>query len=60
MIIKDNVLLPSEGMVLTDGNVYLKKVYLCNNNNAENYHEITKEEYAKILEEKEKEELEII
>ena len=55
MIKNDNILMPSDGMVLTDGNVYLKKVYLCRNDNEENYYEITREEYEEILKQIEKE-----
>lgn len=45
----------SEGMVLTDGEVYSKEVYLGCNDNPDNWHEITEEEYAAIEEEKLKE-----
>ena len=51
MIKNDNILMASEGMLLTDGVVYLKKIYLGENDSADNWHEITKEEYESMLEE---------
>ena len=45
----------SEGMVLTNGEAYSKEVYLGCNDNPDNWHEITEEEYAAIEEEKLKE-----
>lgn len=44
----------TEGMVLTDGEIYGKEIYLGCNDSAENYHEITLEEYEMILAEQEK------
>ena len=52
----DNILIASEGMLLTNGVVYLKKIYLGENEKAENWHEITKEEVAEIMKAKETEE----
>lgn len=46
----------SEGMVLTNGEVYSKEVYLGCNDNPDNWHEITEEEYTEI-QKKELEEL---
>ena len=43
----------SDGMVLTNGEVYGKEIYLGVNDSAENWHEITDAEYEKILAEKE-------
>lgn len=49
----------SEGMVLTNGEVYSKEIYLGCNDNADNWREITDAEYEKILKaEEEKEEAE--
>ena len=49
----------SEGMVLTNGEVYSKEIYLGCNDNTDNWREITDAEYEKILKaEEEKEEAE--
>ena len=45
-----------EGMVLTNGEAYGKEIYLGIYDSAENWHEITDAEYAKILAAQEKEE----
>ena len=44
-------LIASSGMVLTNGEAYGTEIYLGCNDKAENWHEITEEEYQKILEE---------
>ena len=44
----------SEGMVLTNGEVYSKEVYLGCNDNPDNWHEITEEEYEEILQQEQK------
>jgi hypothetical protein len=38
-----------EGMVLTDGEIYGKEIYLGIHDSPDNYHEITDKEYAEIL-----------
>jgi hypothetical protein len=43
----------SKGMVLTNGETYSKEIYLGVNDSPENWHEITEEEYSKIVEEQE-------
>ena len=40
----------SEGFVLTNGRAYGRTVYLGKNDRAENWYEITKEQYDAILE----------
>ena len=44
----------SEGMTLTDGETYGKEIYLADTEKAENWREITDEEYAEILAEEQK------
>lgn len=47
-------LIPSEGMVLTDGEAYGEKVvYLGKNDSPDNWHEITIEEYNEIIKKQE-------
>ena len=46
----------AEGYVLTNGEAYGKEIYLGLYDSAENWHEITDEEYAQILAAQEKEE----
>ena len=48
----------SEGMTLTNGEVYGKEIYLADTEKAENWYEITDEEYAAILAEQETENIE--
>ena len=39
----------SEGMILTNGEAYGKEVFLSQNESADNWYEITEEEYEKIM-----------
>lgn len=39
----------SEGMILTNGEVYSDEVYLSVNDSADNWHEITIEEYERFI-----------
>lgn len=41
----------SEGMILTDGEIYGIKIYLADGENESKFYEITKEEYEKLTEE---------
>lgn len=43
-----------EGMLLTNGEAYGKSITLGNNDSQDNWHEITEEEYQRIVEEQEK------
>lgn len=54
-------LVATEGMILTNGETYGKEVFLSNTDSADNWHEITEEEYEAIeAAELEKHELSII
>lgn len=43
-------LIASEGMVLTDGEVYGKIIYLASSDSEKKYHEITDAEYEEMME----------
>ena len=49
MIIKDNKIYASKGMMLTNGNAYGASVALGIGDSPDNWHEITLEKYAAIL-----------
>lgn len=42
-------LIASDGMILTNGTDYGREVFLADTEKADNWHEITEEEYAEIL-----------
>ncbi len=46
----------SEDMILTNGEVYSKEIYLGCNDNADNWREITDAEYEEIMKEEEEKE----
>lgn len=58
-MIKENITLiklkASEGMILTNGDVFGREIFLGKGDSPENWHEITDEEYEKIQEERNKE-----
>ena len=43
----------ADGMTLTNGEAYGKEIYLGKNDSPDNWHEITDEEYEKIMAERE-------
>ena len=45
------VLRASDGMILTDGSIFGRKIYLEVGRNPEDFYEITEEEYEKMIEE---------
>lgn len=46
--ITTTVLKADEGKILTDGEIFGKMIYLAKSRNAEEFHEITEEEYEEI------------
>ena len=53
MTIKDNILTADSGKVLTNGEAFGKTVRLGRCGKAENWHEITEEQYEQIMKEQE-------
>jgi hypothetical protein len=43
------ILYATEGKILTDGEIYGTKIYLAEGRNAEEFYEISTEDYSKIL-----------
>lgn len=52
MTVKGNKITADKGMILTNGKGYTKCLYLGVNDSVDNWHEITEEEYNKIMAEK--------
>ena len=52
MTVKENKIAADNSMLLTNGKVYTKFLYLGVNDSADNWHEITEEEYKKIMAER--------
>ena len=50
---KQKKLVASNGMVLTNGDIYGKMIFLGKGINADDFHEITNEEYQEILNQQE-------
>ena len=50
-------LIASEGMILTNGEIYGTEIFLAEGLSANDFHEITKEEYESILTEQEPKEM---
>ena len=51
----ERVIVASEGMMLTNGNIYASSVRLGDWDSADNWHEVTKEEYEAKMKEMESE-----
>lgn len=47
------ILIANKGMVLTNGEIYGKKIYLAEGESADKFHEITDEQYWEIIAESE-------
>lgn len=50
-------LIASEGMILTDGTIYGKVIYLAEGQDKSSFYEITKDEYERIMEERREKEI---
>lgn len=57
-MIKQTILYADEGMILTNGEVYGKQIFLAVGASEDDFYEITEDEYKRIVEEKEKEAME--
>lgn len=47
---KQKKLIATDGMILTNGEIYGKEIFLGKGVNADDFHEISQEEYEKIIE----------
>lgn len=47
--VEQRKIIASEGMVITDGEIYGKEIYLGIHDSPDRYHEITDAEYAEVL-----------
>lgn len=50
---RDKPIVAPEGMILTDGEIYGSKIFLAEGRSAEEFREIPREEYEKIMKEQE-------
>lgn len=48
---RDKPIVASEGMIMTDGEIYGTKIFLAEGRSAEEFYEIPREEYEKRMEE---------
>lgn len=46
--LKTEILKASDGMIITDGKIYGRTIYLGNGRKTDEFHEITEDEYAEI------------
>lgn len=50
---RDKPIVAAEGMILTDGEIYGTKIFLAEGRSSAEFHEITVEEYDRLMEQEE-------